>query len=81
MTWIYRFQTTRPLDGRQVVNTKVIGLVKEIGSSEMDAWLEVGRLGLDIQRNQSLGNKPTFGSSGTLSRVRTEEGIRHWSQS
>lgn len=60
MTWIYRFQTTRPLDGRQVVNTKVIGLVKEIGSSEMDAWLEVGRLGLDIQRNQSLGTKPTF---------------------
>jgi integrase len=61
MTWIYRFQTTRPLDGRQVENTKVIGLVKEIGKSEMDAWLEVGRLGLNNNLDQSLGHKPTFG--------------------
>jgi integrase len=60
MTWIYRFQTTRPLDGRQVENTKVVGLVKEIGSSEMDAWLEVGRLGLNIIVDQSVVHEPTF---------------------
>jgi len=62
MTWIYRFQTTRPLDGRQVENTKVIGLVKEIGSSETDAWLEVGRLGLNIIKvDQPVVYQPTFG--------------------
>ena len=61
ITWIYRFQTTRPLDGKQVENTKVIGMVKEIGRSETDAWREVGRLGLDIHLNQSHGQKQTFG--------------------
>jgi integrase len=60
MTWIYRFQTTRPLDGKTVENTKVIGLVKEIGSSEMNAWLEVGRLGLNIIVDQSVEHEPTF---------------------
>lgn len=60
MTWIYRFQTTRPLDGKQVENTKVIGLVKEIGRSETDAWREVGHLGLDIHLDQSVVHEPTF---------------------
>jgi hypothetical protein len=60
MTWIYRFQTTLPLDGKTVENTKVIGLVKEIGSSEMNAWLEVGRLGLNIIVDQSVVHEPTF---------------------
>ena len=59
MTWIYRFQTKRPLDGKTVENTKVVGLVKDIGSSESAAWREVGRLGLDNNINQSLGT-PTF---------------------
>ena len=60
LTWIYRFQTTRPSDGARVENTKVIGLVKDIGASEAAAWKEVGRLGLDIHIERQLGNKPTF---------------------
>ena len=60
LTWIYRFQTTRALDGKKVENTKVIGLVKDIGSSEVAAWKEVGRLGLDNNIDQSHGHKPTF---------------------
>jgi integrase len=60
LTWIYRFQTTRSTDGARVENTKVIGLVKEIGKSEKAAWEEVGRLGLDNNLDQSLGDTPTF---------------------
>jgi integrase len=60
MTWIYRFQTTRPSDGVRVENTRVIGLVKDIGSSAAVAWKEVGRLGLDNHLERQLGNKPTF---------------------
>ena len=61
LTWIYRFQTTRPLDGKTVENTKVVGLVKEIGSSEAAAWREVGHLGLDVNIGQSNRLQPTFG--------------------
>jgi integrase len=60
MTWIYRFQTTRPADGARVENTRVIGLVKNIGDSAVAAWKEVGRLGLDINLEGQLGSKPTF---------------------
>jgi len=60
MTWIYRFQTTRPSDGVRVENTRVIGLVKDIGSSAAVAWKEVGRLGLDNHLERQLGNKPIF---------------------
>lgn len=60
LTWIYRFQTMRAFDGKKVENTKVIGLVKNIGTSEADAWREVGRLGLDNNLGQSSGSKPTF---------------------
>ena len=58
MTWVYRFQTTRPSDGARVENTRVIGLVKDIGDSKDAAWREVGRLGLD--NNWNVGGKPTF---------------------
>lgn len=34
--------------------------MKEIGSSEMNAWLEVGRLGLNIIVDQSVVHEPTF---------------------
>lgn len=33
LTWIYRFQTTRASDGKAVENTRVIGMVQDIGSS------------------------------------------------
>ncbi len=59
MTWIFRFQTTRPSDGKRVENTKPIGLVKDLGASEAAAWREVGRLGLDIEPNHST-NQTTF---------------------
>jgi len=58
LTWIYRYQTTRPSDGKQVEHTKPIGLVKDIGKSEAGAWREVGRLGLDI--NNDVNETLTF---------------------
>ncbi len=60
LTWIYRFQTTRALDGKKVENTKVVGLVKDIGSSEAAAWREVGRLGLDNNLDRVNGSRLTF---------------------
>jgi integrase len=60
LTWIYRFQTTRPSDGARVENTKLIGLVKDIGASDAAAWKEVGRLGLDNNIERQLGSKPTL---------------------
>jgi len=60
LTWIYRFQTTRPSDGARVENTRLIGLVKDIGASQAAAWKEVGRLGLDINTERQLGRKPSF---------------------
>ena len=40
----------------------MIGLVKDIGRSEVDAWLEVGRLGLNIIKvDQPVVHEPTFG--------------------
>jgi integrase len=60
MTWVYRYQSVRPSDGKLVENTKVIGLVKDIGSSEADAWREVGRLNLDISARQVAKRKSTF---------------------
>jgi integrase len=60
LTWIYRFQTTRALDGKTVENTKVVGLVKDIGSSEGAAWREVGRLGLDNNIDRFGGCRSTF---------------------
>ncbi len=60
LTWIYRFQTTRALDGKTVENTKVVGLVKDIGTSEASAWREVGRLGLDKNIDRVNGCRSTF---------------------
>ena len=60
LTWVYRYQTTRSLDGKKVENTKVVGLVKDLGPSEAAAWREVGRLGLDSNVDQSNGSKPSF---------------------
>src|SRR3954454_15658657 len=59
-TWLYRFQTMRALDGKKVENTKVIGLVKDIGSSEAAAWREVGRLGLDNHIDRATAARTTF---------------------
>lgn len=64
MTWIYRFQTTRAVDGKVVENTRVVGLVKDVGSSPAAAWREVGRLGLDKEANKARRCKPTFRELG-----------------
>lgn len=70
LTWIYRYRVTRASDGKKVENTRVIGLVKDIGTSDATAWREVGRLGFDVNIDQSNGtsrrsvNWPnTFGST------------------
>jgi integrase len=60
LTWIYRFQTTRPSDGARVENTRVVGLVKDIGASTAAAWKEIGRLGLDNHLESTLGGQPVF---------------------
>lgn len=60
LTWVYRFQTTRAADGNTVENTRIIGLVKNIGSSPAAAWKEVGRLGLDKEVGRACRCKPTF---------------------
>ncbi len=60
LTWIYRFQTTRAADGKTVENTRVIGLVKDIGSAPAAAWRGVGRLGLDIHNDRHTRSQPTF---------------------
>jgi integrase len=61
LTWIYRFGTTRAADGKKVENTRPVGLVKDIGSSEAAAWREVWRLRLDQQANGAGRRQPTFG--------------------
>lgn len=60
LTWIYRFQTTRASDGRRVENTRVVGLVQDIGASEKAAWKEIWRLGLDKENDQVAGAWSTF---------------------
>ena len=60
LTWIFRFQTTRAVDGKRVENTRVIGLVSDIGDSEKAAWKEVWRLGLDKEIDQANGAWSTF---------------------
>jgi integrase len=62
-TWVYRFQVTRS-DGRRVENKTAVGLVKDIGSREKDAWQEVDRLRLRENANQYQpfrGKPKTFG--------------------
>lgn len=41
-TWVYRFQVTRS-DGKRVEHTSALGLVKDIGTKEKDAWDGVDR--------------------------------------
>jgi len=60
LTWIYRYQTTRPSDGKQVENTRVVGLVKDIGNSEAAAWREIGKLGLDINVSSCAPRQYSF---------------------
>ena len=57
----------RASDGKKVENTKVVGLVKDIGASKAHAWREVGHLGLDKNINQSSRCKPTFGDCLNIS--------------
>ena len=53
-TWVLRFNTDRPEDGRRVEHTIAVGLVSEY-PSESAAWAEVNRLRLHEQIN-----KPEF---------------------
>lgn len=60
LTWIYRYQTTRPSDGKKVENTRVVGLVKDIGNSEAAAWREIGKLGLDLNVSSCATRQHSF---------------------
>lgn len=50
-TWIFRFQVTRS-DGNRVEHKKAIGLVRDIGPTEKDAWQQVDR-----QRLREIANE------------------------
>ena len=52
LTWVYRFQTTRA-DGMRVEHTMPLGLVRQIGAEEKDAWNE-------IDRQHLKGNRQSF---------------------
>ena len=78
MTWIYRYQTTRPIDGRRVEHTKVVGLVKDVGKTQAAAWRAVGCLGLDTELNCS-SEQITFGDLAEHFRnheLRKSRGVR-----
>jgi hypothetical protein len=62
MTWVLRFNATRPLDGKRVERTIAIGTVREF-SSESSAWAEVNRLDLHTKINRPDFKSPriTFG--------------------
>lgn len=62
-TWVYRFQVTRS-DGKRVEHKTALGLVKNIGSNEKDALLEVDRQRLRENANQHQpfrGKPKTYG--------------------
>ena len=60
-TWVLRFNTDRPEDGRRVEHTIAVGLVSEY-PSESAAWAEVNRLRLHEQINKPEFKGPvTFG--------------------
>ena len=62
-TWVYRFQVTRS-DGKRVEHKTAVGLVRDVGPSENDAWREVDRQRLRENANQYQpfrGNPTTYG--------------------
>ena len=64
--WVYRWQATRATDGKRVERTRVVGKVKNIGSSEGAAWREVARLGLDLLAAEApTVRELTFGDLAT----------------
>ena len=50
-TWVFRFQITRS-DGKRVEHTGALGLVRQIGTKDKDAWDEVDRQHLRETVNQ-----------------------------
>jgi Phage integrase, N-terminal SAM-like domain len=62
-TWVYRFQVTRS-DGKRVEHKTALGLVRDSGPSEKDAWQEVDRQRLRANANHYQpfrGNPTTYG--------------------
>jgi hypothetical protein len=50
-TWVFRYFTTRQMDGRRVEHTLAVGLVRDF-PGESAAWCEVERQHLNQQINQ-----------------------------
>jgi hypothetical protein len=59
-TWVYRFQVTRS-DGKRVEHKTLLGLVRDVGPSNKDAWQEVDRQRLreNANQNQPFRGYPT----------------------
>ena len=58
MTWIYRYQTTRPIDGKRVEHTKVVGLVKDVGKTQATAWRGRRTSGSGHRNSTAQASKP-----------------------
>jgi hypothetical protein len=62
ITWLWCYQRPRLEDGKMVENAVRLGLVRDIGKSDADAWRVVGRFGLvEKHINNPLSRKPEFG--------------------
>lgn len=73
MAWVYRYNTTRPEDGKRVENTRLIGLCRDF-PSKASVWVEIDNLGL-LKQLSTQGNIPskklTFGVAAD--RFRSDE--------
>ena len=61
--WVLRYYATRPVDGKRVEKTLVVGPVSKF-ASENAAWREVNRLGLDDRINEA-----SFTGAATIKQI------------
>jgi len=59
LTVLFCYEVKRPLDGKRVENSKRIGLACDFPTDEQ-AWMEVGRSGLQRYLDSPIGSEPTF---------------------
>jgi integrase len=66
--WLYCFRLKRASDGKLVENGKFVGYISKF-PTEADAWMEVGRLGLDRLIDKPEQDKLKFGELAKMYRV------------
>jgi integrase len=59
LTVLFCYMVTRPSDGKRVENSKRIGLACDFPTNE-EAWMEVGRRGLQTYLDSPVASEPTF---------------------